>query len=372
MATKTLKTTNSLDDCDIDHTIKDQLNEIISKLNKSGLVVHILQNKAVIAKESESDVFTVTDGDDALKYVNNPRYADKILCVDDQKFYCHSHYLVLRSEYCRVLFNGEFKENSMDVVNIELPLPGNFEPILRFLYAGISNENDCLFDEQNIFHVIKTSDFLGIKELYAKTVGVFAHKWRVLTKSPMFRRSIIDYNFLDSVLEYGSKNSLFKDSEKLKIVVLWDEEGNKNFTESKRLITEHKCLEEATVVDLEWGFKVNPNLFSSIDSLDFKGVVSRTLNDLQRSRDDNRESEDKIRRLSHCVKVLRSQLDEVSCNRCRTRIPRAAIKSRTCVTTQHSGSYKVNEGWSCCGELLKRSRGCKPLAISRHRIHSSS
>lgn len=363
---------SAFNDNEIEQSVKDQLSEIIKQLNKAGLVVHILQNKAVIAKESENEVFTVTDGEDALRYVNSPRYADKILYVDEQKFYCHSHYLILRSDYFSVLFNGEFKENLMDAVNIELPLPGNFEPILRFLYSGILNENDALFDEQNIFHVIKTSDFLGIKELFTKAVSVFAHKWRVLTKSPMFRRSIIDYNFMDSVLDYGTKNALFKDGEKLKIVVLWDEEGNKNFTESKRLITAHKCLEEATVVDLEWGFKVNPNLFSSVDSLEFKGLVSRALNDLQRSRDDNRDCEDKCRRLSHCVKVLRSQLDEVSCNRCRTKIPRAAVKSRTCVTTQHSGTYKMNEGWSCCGELLKKSRGCKPLAISRHRVYSAT
>lgn len=370
MSSQSPQSIKAFEDSDFEQSIKEQLSGIITQLNSAGLVVHILQNKAVIAKESENEVFTVTDGEDALKYVNNPRYADKILCVDDQKFYCHSHYLVLRSEYFRVLLNGEFKENSMDVVSIELPLPGKFEPILRFLYSGITNDNDSLFDEHNIFHAIKTSDFLGIKELYHKAVGVFAHKWRVLTKSPMFRRSIIDYNFMDSVLDFGTKNALFKDGEKLKVVVLWDEEGNSNFTESKRLLSEHKCLEEAAVGDLEWGFKVNPNLFSSMDSLEFKCVVSRALDDLQRSRDENRDSEDKIRRLSHCVRVLRSQLDEVSCNRCRMKIPRAAVKSRTCVTTQHSGTYKVNEGWSCCGELIKRSRGCKPLAISRHKIHS--
>lgn len=362
--------TNPLADDNVQQTIKEQLNSIINQLKNTGLVIHVLQNKVVIAKEPEDEVFTIVDGEEALKFVNNPRYADKIICVDNQKFYCHSSYLVLRSEYFRALFQGDFKETQMDMVSIDLPTPGNFEPILQFLYTGIANENDAIFEEQEIFRAISNSDFLGIKELTTKAISVFAHKWRVLTKSTMFRRSVIDYTFLDSVLDYGTKNALFKNGEKLKLLVLWDEEGDECFTETNRLIVEHKCLEEATISDLEWGMKVNPELFSKIDSLVLKGVFNRALSDTQRAREENRQNEDKIRRLTQCVRVLRTQLDEVSCTRCRARLPRVALKTRTCVMMQHSGSYLVNQGWTCCGELLKKSRGCKPVSLSRHRIHS--
>ncbi|EDO40198.1 predicted protein [Nematostella vectensis] len=350
--------------------IQQQLNAIFGQLSSAGLTVQVLQNKAVITQAANSETFRIVNGNEALKFVNNSRFADKILCIGNQRFFCHSDYLALRSEYFRALFNNEFRENSMDEIAIELPAPCDFEPILRYLYTGVANETDSIFHEKNIFPVIQNTNFLGVDDLLSKAVTVFAYRWRVLTKSPMFRRSVIDYKFLSSVLEFGARNDLFKNGDKLKIVVSWDEEDSEEFPECRQLLREHKCLEEAAVSDIEWGIQVKPKLFTRLDSLDFRSIFNRALHDSERAQEENRRSEEKIRGLTQCIRVLTKQLEDVRCLRCFTMVPRAALKTRTCVTTQHTGSYAQNRGWSCCGELQKRSKGCKPVCLSRHRINS--
>jgi len=346
--------------------MKEGLNSIISRLSSIGLTVHVLQNRAVVTERNELRTFNVVDGEAALQFVNQPEHADKIICFNSDRYYCHTEYLVLRSQYFRVLLNGVYRETTMDVISIHLPAPGNMEPILHFLYSGIAD--GALFEPSEIFNTIQNANFLGVDELLAKAAGNFATRWKVLALSPLFRRSIVDSEFVASILELGTKNNVFCDGDKLRIVVLWNEEEDidSNFPESTRLLKENKCLDQTGIVDLEWALDKKPRLFNSLQQSTFRVVYQRAIQDSTCVQGKMRICEDKIKNLSQCVRTLTRQLEEVRCNRCQLFLPRAAMKTRTCIVTRHLGEYVVNKGWSCCRQLIKRSKGCKPLSLSRH------
>jgi len=207
-----------------------------------------------------------------------------------------------------------------------------------------------------------------VDELLAKAAGNFATRWKVLALSPLFRRSIVDSEFVASILELGTKNNVFCDGDKLRIVVLWNEEEDidSNFPESTRLLKENKCLDQTGIVDLEWALDKKPRLFNSLQQSTFRVVYQRAIQDSTCVQGKMRICEDKIKNLSQCVRTLTRQLEEVRCNRCQLFLPRAAMKTRTCIVTRHLGEYVVNKGWSCCRQLIKRSKGCKPVSLSRH------
>lgn len=345
--------------------MKDGLNNLILQLSSIGLSVHVLQNRAVVTERNEHRAFKVVNGEAALQFVNQPQHADKIICFNSERFYCHIEYLVLRSQYFRALFNGVYRETSMDVISIHLPAAGNIEPILHFLYSGIAD--GALFEPSEIFNTIQNANFLGVDELLEQAAAHFATIWNILAVSPLFR-NIIDSKFVDLILEFGTKNDSFGDGDKLRIVVLWDEEEDQegNFPESNRLLMEHRCLEKAKISDLEWALDKKPRLFGSLEQSAFRVVYKRAIQDSARVHEKVRVHEDKIKALSQCVRTLTRQLEEVRCKRCHLFLPRAALKSRTCIVSRHFGKYKVNQGWSCCGQLIKRSRGCKPVSLSKH------
>lgn len=347
--------------------MKEGLNCIISHLSSIGLTVHVLQNRAVVMERNELRTFNVVDGEAALQFVNQPEHADKIICFNSERYYCHTEYLVLRSQYFRALLNGAYRETAMDVISIHLPAPGNMEPILHFMYSGTAD--GALFEPSEIFNTIQNANFLGVDELLTKAAENFATRWKVLALSPLFRRSIVDSEFVASILELGSKSNVFNDGDKLRIVVLWNEEEedhDSNFPESTRLLLEHKCLERTGIADLEWALDKKPRLFNSLQQSAFRVVYQRAIQDSARVHEKMRVHEDKIKNLSQCVRTLTRQLEEVRCNRCQLFLPRAAMKTRTCIVTRHLGEYVVNKGWSCCRQLIKRSKGCKPVSLSRH------
>ena len=147
--------------------------------------------------------------------------------------------------------NGVYRETTMDVIFIHLPAPGNVEPILHFMYSGIAD--GALLQPSEIFNTIQNANFLGVDELLAKTAESFAARWKVFALSPLFRRSIVDSEFVASILEIGTKNNVFSDGDKLRIVVLWNEEEedlDSNLPESTRLLLEHKCFKKTRIVDL--------------------------------------------------------------------------------------------------------------------------
>lgn len=346
--------------------MKDALNSLMSQLSAFGLKVHVLQNRAVITERSESGTFNVVDGEAALQFVNQPEHADKIICFNSERFYCHTEYLVLRSQYFRALLCGVYRETKMDLISIHLPAPGNIEPILHFMYSGIAD--GALFEAQEIFNTIQNANFLGVEELLSKAAEHFATQWKVFALSPLFRRSIVDSEFVSSILELGTKNSVFLEGDKLRIVVLWNEEegAERNFPESSRLLIEHKCLEKTGIADLDWALDKKPGLFNALDQSTFRVVYQRAMQSSARVRENLRVHEDKVKSLSQCVRTLTRQLEEVRCSRCQLFLPRAAMKTRTCIVTRHLGEYVVNNGWSCCRQLIKRSKGCKPVSLSRH------
>lgn len=346
--------------------MKEGLNNLISRLTTIGLSVHILQNRAVVTERNELREFNVVDGEAALQFVNQPEHADKIICLHSERYYCHSEYLVLRSQYFRALLHGAYRETTMAVISIHLPAPGNFEPILHFLYSGIAD--GALFEPCEVFNTIQNANFLGVEQLLAKAAEHFAVSWKVLAVSPLFRRSIVDSEFVASILELGTKNNSFGDGDKLRIVVLWNEEEDVegNFPESTRLLTEHKCLENTRVADLEWALDKKPQLFNSLQQSAFRVVYQRAIQDSTRAHEKMRLHEDRIKNLTQCVRTLTRQLEEVRCNRCQLFLPRAAMKTRTCIVTRHFGEYEINKGWSCCRQLIKRSKGCKPVSLSKH------
>ncbi len=64
------------------------------------------------------------------------------------------------------------------------------------------------------------------------------------------------------------------------------------------------------------------------------------------------------------ARVVTAMLKNVCCSRCGGIWTLLTVASNTgvCPVNEHPGHYEVNEGWSCCGELRKRTVGCSPTA----------
>lgn len=96
---------------------------------------------------------------------------------------------------------------------------------------------------------------MGVEELLIKVVENFVLRWKFYVVFFLFRRSIVDFEFLLLILELGIKNSVFSMGDMLRIVVWWNEEEESlecNFFELICFFMEYKCLEKLGLMDLEW------------------------------------------------------------------------------------------------------------------------
>ena len=72
------------------------------------------------------------------------------------------------------------------------------------MYSGIVDGG--LLEATEIFSTIQNANFLGIDELLGKAAESFASRWKILAFSSLFRRSIVDSEFVGAILELGTKN----------------------------------------------------------------------------------------------------------------------------------------------------------------------
>ena len=355
--------------CENVEHLKRSFDAILSKLYSLGLSIHLLDDKSVFIPTNVNEL-QILDGDEAMKHFNLPEYSNKVLAFGSRHFYCHSEYLRLRSEYFDALFTGNFQESSMDRISIELPAAtANIELLLKYLYTGKANEK--LFYGVEIFKTIQNSNYLGVRDMVSLAVEAFAVRWKSLVSSSLFRRSVIDVNFVRTLLDYGSKKGIFHDGEKLRIVVQWSAKADADLYEAQSLLLEHNCLDTAGLVDLDWSLETNSSLLTGLEFSNFRRICQRALRESEEIKKISKATEERSKSLLECVRILTRQMEEVRCSRCRLYMPRVALKTRTCLTTEHSGEYTVHKGWSCCKQFKKKSKGCKPVSVSRH-IYSSS
>ena len=351
-------------------TLKKNFDALLSKLHSLGLSIHLLKDKSIVFPATTKEL-QILDGDEALQHFNRPEYSNKVLAFGSRHFYCHSEYLRLRSEYFEALFAGNYQETSMDLISIELPSPTpNIELLLRYLYTGKANEK--LFYGVEIFKTIENGNYLGVHELVSFAVEAFAVRWKSLVPSSLFRRRVVDVNFVRALLNYGSKKGIFQNGDKLKIVVNWSTKTDSDTAEARSLILENNCLETASLSDLEWSFEANPDLLTGLEFSNFRNVCQRARRETDEVKKTSKETEEKAKGLLECVRILTKQLEEVRCTKCRMYMPRVAMKTRTCVTMAHPGEYTVHRGWSCCKQLKKKSKGCQPVEVTRHTPARSS
>lgn len=354
----------SMANCENVDSLKRNFDAILSKLYSLGLSIHLLKDKSVVFPTDVKEL-EVLNGDEAMKHFNRPEYSNKVLTFGSRHFYCHSEYLRLRSQYFDALFAGNYQESSMDLLSIELPgATANIELLLRYLYTGKASEK--LFYGVEIFKTIENGNYLGVHELISLAVEAFAVRWKSLAPSTLFRRSIVDVDFVRALLNYGSKKGVFQDGDKLKVVVYWCSKANFDLREAQSLLLEHKCLDNASLADLEWSMETNSALLNELEFSNFRSICRRARRENEELRTLSKTSAEKARGLLECVHILTKQLEEVRCSRCRMYMPRVAMKTRTCVTAEHPGEYAIHKGWSCCRQVRKKSNGCKPVSITRH------
>ena len=359
----------SMVDCENVANLKRNFDAILSKLYALGLSIHLLKDKSVVFPTDAKEL-DILDGDEAMKHFNQPEFSNKVLAFGSRHFYCHSEYLRLRSQYFEALFAGDYQESSMDLIPIELPAATtNIELLLRYLYTGKANEK--LFYGVEIFNTIENSNYLGVHELISRAVEAFTVRWKSLVPSSFFRRSVVDVNFVRTLLYYGSKKGAFQDGDKLKIVVYWSSKANSDLREAQSLLLEHKCLENASLADLEWSMETNSALLTGLEFSNFRRICQRARRESEELRTYSKTSAEKAKGLLECVRILTQQLEEVRCSRCRMYMPRVAMKTRTCVTSEHPGQYAMHKGWSCCKQIRKKSKGCRPFGVMRHACNRS-
>ena len=361
---------NATANCENVESLKKSFDAILNEIHSLGLSVHLLKDKSIVfpARTTEPQIF---DGDEALEHFNRPEFSNKVLAFGSQHFYCHSEYLRLRSDYFEALFTGNYQETCMDLISIELPASSsNIELLLRYLYTGKASEK--LFYGVEIFKTIENCNYLGVHELVSLAVEAFAVRWKSLVPSSLFRRSVVDLNFVRALLNYGSKRAIFQDGDKLKIVVNWSAKTDSDVSEARSLILESNCLDTASLTDLEWSMEANPHLLTELDFSNFRNVCRRARRENEEVKKSSKAAEEKAKGLLECVRILTKQLEEVRCTKCRMYLPRAAMKTRTCVKMDHLGEYTIHQGWSCCKQLKKKSKGCKPAGVSRHAPGRSS
>ncbi|XP_028409863.1 uncharacterized protein LOC114532534 [Dendronephthya gigantea] len=361
---------SALDNTENVETLKKNFDEILNKLYSLGLSIHVLKDKSIVFPCNTGEL-QILDGDEALEHFNRPEYSNKVLTFGSRHFYCHSEYLRLRSEYFEALFAGNFQETTMDLISIELPSPSpDIELLLRYLYTGKAHEK--MFYGVEIFKTVENGNYLGVHELVSLAVEAFAVRWKSLVPSALFRRSVMDVNFVRALLKYGSKKGIFQDGDKLKIVVNWSAKTGSDISEARALILENNCLDTASLADLEWLIEANPDLLTGLEFTNFRNVCQRARRENEEVRKCSKAAEEKSKGLLECVRILTKQLEEIRCTKCRMYMPRAAIKTRTCVKMDHSGEYTIHQGWSCCKQFKKKSKGCKPVEVTRHTPGRSS
>ena len=274
-------------------SLKKNFDVILNKLYSLGLSIHLLKDKSIVfpTGSKEPQIF---DGDEALEHFNRPDFSNKVLAFGSRHFYCHSEYLRLRSEYFEALFAGSYQESCMDLISIELPSPSsNIELLLRYLYTGKANEK--LFYGVEIFKTIENGNYLGIHELVSLAVEAFAVRWKSLVPSSLFRRTVVDVNFVRALLNYGSKKGIFQDGDKLKIVVNWSAKTDADISEARSLILESNCLDTACLTDLEWSIEANPDLLTELKFSNFRNVIQRARRENEEMKKSSKAAEEKAK-----------------------------------------------------------------------------
>jgi hypothetical protein len=273
--------------------LKKNFDAILSKLYSLGLSIHLLKDKSIVFPAGSKEL-QILDGDEALEHFNRPEFSNKVLAFGSRHFYCHSEYLRLRSEYFEALFAGNYQETCMDLISIELPSPSsNIELLLRYLYSGKANEK--LFYGVEIFKTIENGNYLGVHELVSLAVEAFAVRWKSLVPSSLFRRSVVDVNFVRALLKYGSKKGIFQDGDKLKIVVNWSAKTDSDILEARSLILEGNCLDTASLSDLEWSIEANPDLLTELEFSNFRNVCQRARRESEEVKKFSKTAEEKAK-----------------------------------------------------------------------------
>ena len=273
--------------------LKKNLDTVLNELYSLGLSIHLLKDKSIVFP-ARSEELQILDGDEALEHFNRPEFSNKVLTFGSRHFYCHSDYLRIRSEYFQALFGGHYQETSMDMISIKLPsASSNIELLLRYLYTGRANEK--LFYGVEIFKTIENGNFLGVHELVSHAVEAFAVRWKSLVPSNLFRRSVVDVNFVRALLNYGSKKGIFQDGDKLKIVVNWSAKTDSDISEARSLILEGNCLDTASLADLEWSVEANPDLLTELEFSNFRNVCQRARRENEEVKKSSKATEEKAK-----------------------------------------------------------------------------
>lgn len=274
-------------------SLKNNFDAILSKFHSFGLSIHILKDKSILFPASVKEL-QILEGDEALQHFNRPEFSNKVLEFGSRHFYCHTDYLRLRSEYFEALFAGVYQETCMDLISIELPSPSsNIDLLLRYLYTGRANEK--LFYGVEIFKTIENGNFLGVHELVYLAVEAFAVRWKSLVPSSLFKRSVVDVNFVRALLHYGSKKGIFQDGDKLKIVVNWSAKTDSDLSEARSLIIEANCLDTASLTDLEWSIQANPDLLAELEFSKFRNVCERARRESEEVKRSSKAVEEKAK-----------------------------------------------------------------------------
>jgi len=265
----------------------------------------------------------------------------------------HTGFLKRRSGFFRAMFDGPFKDSTSGVVNVNVPSPDSFAPLLRYLYSGLldsealrdvsgmrANADFLMVDDAAGFDAMLLELLLMEGESFpldAATVRLAMHSQKLRSWSLTKRLEWVlavgdnppDVEHLQSIQHASRFHFLQGDSE----------------PPLETGIVRERCLTGVATVAGE--------LTSTMQELG--GLASFPYLPAKWCETELRELRRIIVELctTKCCLDCGKGISVWDCNR---------GTGRTLDCKVHPGQYVCNKGWTCCDEFRKHTVGCKKSA----------
>eukprot|EP01006_Ploeotia_vitrea_P028551 TRINITY_DN61225_c0_g1_i1.p1 TRINITY_DN61225_c0_g1~~TRINITY_DN61225_c0_g1_i1.p1 ORF type:complete len:317 (-),score=21.02 TRINITY_DN61225_c0_g1_i1:193-1143(-) len=255
--------------------------------------------------------------------VNNPSGHDVLLRIGEHTIYGHKEKLALRSEYFTALWSTPLQVQSSDgTVRCDLPFPSIDEVLALFGFLYTGDEDKLCLNVENFIPHLQNSIYLGVQLPKILLQNCWQHNAKEISRSPAFGPETVPQELL----------LLTVPADRLQVFIPWAAKFTGPAQELQAvfsalqpppptMVSISKCRDEA-------GFSHIPADFV-------------------------------LRICEVRVKDLEDSLKQYYCDRCEQHVRHIDVRSGECYGMEHSGRYLCNDGWSCCGKLLKRSPGCK-------------
>lgn len=251
-------------------------------------------------------------------------------------------------------------------LRLSAPAPAEFILLLPYLHTGdVSQLREEMedVDDEVVLRAFACASYLGVSTAASDAlIAIMVGRWRTLVKCSAFEPTLLPSHALDTFmhgLRESRLNFIHDPSTPVRLVLDWAARGGWGVdqrTELRALIETH-CPLASVDPDLLLDFSrtYSAQLFDAVvpSSLALEAYAAKASASATAAAD--AEAAAKAEAL-------------VLCKHCGEYGRRNGLSRRNYPRWEHTGKYRAgyNAGWSCCDEVLKRSRGCRRIKNSEH------